>query len=220
MGGIPYNLMRSNRKTLALIIDDEGQLVVRAPLKLSEEVILEFVRKKTSWIEKKQRQAAEYRATQKVFALANEALILYLGEPYKVILEDCISISFYGNYLSVPEKMTHDAFVEWLKQQAGTVIRQRADYYASKMGVEFSSLRISKARRRWGSCGAKNTLNFTWRLVMCPLAVIDYVVVHELAHITHKDHRSGFWSQVAMYFPDYKQSQSWLKQNCGIIDII
>jgi hypothetical protein len=79
---------------------------------------------------------------------------------------------------------------------------------------------MSEAKRRWGSCGAGNTLNFAWRLVMCPQSVIDYVVVHELSHITYKDHSAKFWTRVATVMPNYREAQDWLRLNRRLMEII
>jgi predicted metal-dependent hydrolase len=88
------------------------------------------------------------------------------------------------------------------------------------MGVEYSSIKMSDAQRRWGSCSAKNALNFAWRLVMCPLSVIDYVVVHELSHITYKNHSTKFWSRVATVMPRYREALEWLRLNRKLMEVI
>jgi len=88
------------------------------------------------------------------------------------------------------------------------------------MGVKYASMKMSEAKRRWGSCGAGNTLNFAWRLVMCPQSVIDYVVVHELSHIPYKDHSPKFWTRVATVMPNYKEAQEWLRLNRKLMEVI
>ena len=88
------------------------------------------------------------------------------------------------------------------------------------MGVQYASIKMSEAKRRWGSCGGKNSLNFAWRLVMCPQFVVDYVVVHELSHINRKDHSAKFWARVATVLPNYKDSQDWLRLNRTIMEVI
>ena len=112
------------------------------------------------------------------------------------------------------------AVAEWLKVQGETVINDRVDYYANLMGVKYTSVKMSEAKRRWGSCGAGNTLNFAWRLVMCPQSIIDYVVVHELSHITYKDHSAKFWTRVATVMPNYKEAQDWLRLNRRLMEVI
>lgn len=220
MSESPYELVRSKRKTLALTIDSEARLVVRAPMKLSEDVIRDFIRKKSKWIADKQRQVMDYGTKQSSFVLEDGENILYFGKSYTVLRKDTQDVTIEGTFILVPEDMTLDDFAEWLKQQGEGIIRERVDYYANMMGVKFASVKMSEAKRRWGSCGAGNKLNFAWRLVMCPQSVIDYVVVHELSHITYKDHSAKYWTRVATVMPNYNEAQDWLRLNRKLMEII
>jgi predicted metal-dependent hydrolase len=217
---IPYKLVRSKRKTLALIIDSEAQLVVRAPMKLSEDAIEEFIHKKAKWIADKQKQVMDYATKQSSFILEDGENVLYFGKSYAVLRMDTAEIVIEGSFLVVPETMTLDSFAAWMKEQGNSVVRERVDYYANLMGVKYTSVKMSEAKRRWGSCGAGDTLNFSWRLVMCPQSVIDYVVIHELSHITYKDHSSKFWTRVATVMPSYREAQDWLRLNRKLMEII
>jgi predicted metal-dependent hydrolase len=100
-----------------------------------------------------------------------------------------------------------------LKAQALEYITLRVEYYAQMAGVKYKSIRINNAKTRWGSCGYKDTLNFTWRLMMAPARVVDYVIVHELMHLKQKNHSHQYWAEVEKMMPDYKQDERWLKQN-------
>lgn len=220
MSEIPYKIVRSKRKTLALTIDSEAQLVVRAPIKLGEDIIKDFIHKKKNWIIDKQRQVMNFATKQSAFILEDGENVLYFGKSYAVLRRDTAEISIEGNFLIVPETMTLDGFAAWMKEQGNDIIRERANYYANLLGVKYSSVKMSEAKRRWGSCGTGNTLNFAWRLVMCPQSVIDYVVVHELSHITYKDHSAKFWTRVATVMPSYKEAQDWLRLNRKLMEVI
>ncbi len=220
MNEIPYEIVRSNRKTLALTIDSEARLVVRAPMRLGDDVIRDFIRKKARWITNKQRQVSDYGAKHSAFVLEDGENILYFGKSYVVLRKGVQEITIEGNFLYVPEGMTLKGFAEWMKARGEGVIRERVAYYANLMSVKYASVKMSEAKRRWGSCGAGNTLNFAWRLVMCPQPVIDYVVVHELSHITHKDHSEKFWTRVATVMPNYKEAKRWLRLNRGLMEAI
>lgn len=87
------------------------------------------------------------------------------------------------------------------------------------MDVRPEKLRISSARTRWGSCSAKGTISLTWRLVMAPPEILDYVIVHELAHLKVKNHSSAFWKVVETYLPGYQNQRKWLKQNGHTLDL-
>jgi hypothetical protein len=105
------------------------------------------------------------------------------------------------------------AFEKWYKSQALAILTERTRFFAQKFGLRFGKIRISSARTRWGSCSTAGTLSFTWRLVMAPLEVVDYVVIHELAHLKVKNHSAVFWAEVAKMMPDYKRHVTWLKKN-------
>ncbi len=104
-------------------------------------------------------------------------------------------------------------FTRWYKERALEIIAERVKQYAQQYNFIPKQVKISSAKTRWGSCGPNGTLNFTWRLVMAPLDVIDYVVVHELAHLRVKDHSSKFWKVVESIYPEYKKQRKWLREN-------
>lgn len=99
------------------------------------------------------------------------------------------------------------------RELAGTVIGQKAKQYARQMQVTFNRITIRDQKTRWGSCSAKGNLNFNWRLILAPEEVLDYVVVHELAHRKEMNHSRRFWKQVEEVLPDYPVRRLWLKQN-------
>lgn len=105
-----------------------------------------------------------------------------------------------------------DDEIKALKQKAGEYLPKAVEYYGNLMGLKPSSLKITSARGRFGSCSGKNGLCFSYRLMMYPKEAIDYVVVHELAHIKHHDHSPRFWGLVAEYMPDYKARRQLLRE--------
>lgn len=120
----------------------------------------------------------------------------------------------------IPQAFQKTDVIEWMKAEAERVLSERVKKYSSLTGTSYSSLKLSDAKARWGSCGAKGSLNFAWRLIMCPISVIDYIVVHELSHITYKNHSEGFWARVKTVLPNYTEQQDWLKINRKIMDTI
>jgi len=103
--------------------------------------------------------------------------------------------------------------MDWYKERAYEKISERVQWYALKNGFQYNKIKITQAQKRWGSCSSKGNLNFSWRLIMAPLPVVDYVVVHELAHLVEKNHSKAFWSKVKMLMTDYQKQQEWLKRN-------
>lgn len=206
-------LVRSRRKTIALIVEHDGRLVVRAPWHLSNRQIERFVLEKEAWIQS--RQEAVRLERPKTYAAGEH--FLFLGEPYPLmIVEDAkIPLRFdRGFFLKSSEvPRAKQLFETWYRVRAHEVIQARVSELASKPGFIYHQVKITSARARWGSCTSRGNLCFAWRLVMAPLPVIDYVVIHELVHLRQKDHSRSFWELVGELMPDYNTPRRWLRAN-------
>lgn len=102
---------------------------------------------------------------------------------------------------------------EWSRKQAQEILPQKVAAWAQKMGVQYNNIVIKDQKTLWGSCSQKKNLNFSYRLIKMPLSIIDYLLVHELAHLIHFDHSPDFWACVAGYIPNYKEARKWLNTN-------
>ena len=103
--------------------------------------------------------------------------------------------------------------IAWYKQEAKEIITERANLYSRLTGWKFKLISITSAETRWGSCGTKGSINFAWKLIMAPLEVVDYVVIHELTHLAVRNHSAKFWDKVRDVVPDYKTRRKWLNDN-------
>lgn len=220
MQEISYQVVRSNRKSVALVINNKADLIVRAPTHMSDEAIDAFVQKKRRWINEKQQQVAVFGEKHPTVVVETGESIMYLGSSYAIIKDNVAMVEISGNELIIPEDFDIVSLTTWLKEQAMKIISDRVAMYANVMGVTPGTVKMSDAKARWGSCSGKNNLNFAWRLIMCPLSVIDYVVVHELSHITYKNHSQAFWARVKTVLPTYEDDQEWLKVNKKLMEII
>ena len=220
MSCVPYELIRSNRKSLALVIDTDAKLIVRAPLKMPVDEIEAFINKKKRWIEEKQKQVEVFGEKHPPVSVQTGESLMYLGNSFAIIKDNVETVQVNATEILVPEAYTTDDLIVWLKNEAEKIITERVIHYSNITGAEYSSIKLSEAKGRWGSCSPKNSLNFAWRLVMCPLSVIDYVVVHELSHIAYKNHSPAFWARVKTVMPTYEDEQDWLNINREIMEII
>jgi predicted metal-dependent hydrolase len=220
MPDIPYKIIRTDRKNIALIIDSGANLIVRAPHSARKSEIVEFIEVKKRWIAAKQRQITAFTKKHNPVVIGNGKSLLYQGDTYTMRAGNVRKIQLSGNEIFLPPKCTKEKLIAWLKREARKLFHERADRYADIMGVHYSSIKLSGAKTRWGSCSKKDNLNFTWRLVMCPIAVIDYVVVHELSHITIKNHSPAFWARVRTFIPNYRELRNWLKSNRTLLEIL
>jgi len=210
-------LIRSHRKTIGLQITNDARLIVRAPFFASEEFVLKLIRRKESWIKAKQDYFKQRQNKIPVRNFSPGEEFLFLGQSYPlVVIENLPKAVVLDKSLMISQVVlgnAKDHLECWYKTQALAHITQRVEYFAQTTGLQYRSIRINNATTRWGSCGPKDTLNFTWRLIMAPARVVDYVVMHELMHLKQKNHSHKFWAQVTQMMPDYKQDERWLKKN-------
>ena len=171
-----YRLVRSGRKTIALQVDRDGQIVVRAPFRCSLAQIEDVVRKHEAWIRKQLQKKA--------------------GEA--------------GRRVEITEQMRREGL-----KKARMIFPERTAYFASRMGVSYNRITIREQKTRWGSCSSKGNLNFNWKLVLLPEALLDYVVVHELAHRLEMNHSDRFWRVVEGQLPDYRSRRQLLRDVGG-----
>ena len=210
----PDKIIRSKRKTLAITVDSSGRLIVRAPLRCSEARILAFIEKKSEWILKHKSKNA---IPQSAFPSENLNGFRFLleGKPCEIRCFSGKRIAFdeENRVLYLPETKGREAVCKWLKARAKLLFSELVAIRAKEMGVTYKAVSVSSAKGRWGSCSQDNTLRFPFRLLYAPIAVIDYVVVHELAHITHKNHGKAFWLKVETHCSDWKVKRKWLKDH-------
>ena len=209
-------IIRSKRKTLALIIKPDASLIVRAPLKASEKSIRDFIEKNKEWIKKKQAQARSFVVpTPKQYASGEK--FLYLGNlyPLEITPVQKQALLFDESFKLATRAQSHASleFERWYRARAREIMVERVNYFAATYGLKFQGVKINSARTRWGSCSAKGALNFSWRLIMAPMESVDYVVVHELVHTQIHNHSKRFWSKVESILPDYKVRRMWLKKH-------
>jgi predicted metal-dependent hydrolase len=210
-------LVRSRRKTVALVVEHDASLTVRAPLRMDEASIRHFVESHTDWIAKNQ---ARVRAALPAFPKRYKEgeTFLYLGQAYPLtfVLHQRPTLVFSGGVFRLAKSAlpkAEVAFKHWYKEQATLLLSGRVETLAKKHTLQYQKIRISYARTRWGSCSSSGSLSFTYRLVMAPPEVVDYVVLHELVHTQVRNHSKTFWNRLRELMPDYKRRLTWLKKN-------
>ena len=219
---VPYAVKCSSRaKYVRLEIRIETGLTVVIPSSYNVEQLPDFLRKKGRWILGK---LAEYGKGQTAVAekkLKSGDSIPYLGRHLKVVQQHnhgtAVSVRLERNRLLVNlgSRNGHLNLVLewWYRQQAEKVIKKRADELCSLLGVTYGRLSIRRAKTRWGSCSRKGNLNFNWKLMMAPEPVIDYVIIHELAHLKEMNHSKNFWKVVAEHCPQWRKRKKWLRDH-------
>src|SRR5882724_4592810 len=211
------NVIRSNRTTIGIQIMPDSTIVVKVPTRFPDRHIAKILDEHKEWIEQKQLNIQVKQAGKAV----DEYLYLGKSYPLEIRLSQKNIIEVEDKlYLASPKKKYLKSYLEsWYKQQARKIITERVAFYAQRAGLTYRSVAITSAETRWGSCSNEKTLNFNWRLIMAPLAVIDYVVAHELAHLTELNHSRDFWETVRKMYPLYREYRTWLKRNGELLRI-
>jgi len=210
-------IIRTKRKTIALHITDNATLIVRAPFNIDNKTIIGVVLKHKKWIEQKKREieARDPKFSPKEFV--NGEGFLYLGRYYRLKIVDGqeVPLRFENEFYLSRNALsrTREVFIDWYKKMAYEKISERVRWYTQKRGFKYNMVNITNAQKRWGSSSSNRNLNFPWRLIMAPLPVVDYVVIHELVHLEEKNHTKAFWAKVKMLMPDYERHKDWLKKN-------
>jgi predicted metal-dependent hydrolase len=212
---IEYTLTRSKRKTAAIYIRD-GAVEVRAPLKMPKRDIDKFVASKEAWIKSKLTASRERLVQKQAFSLNYGDAILYRGREYPIAAKDGDRIGFDDTVFYMPPNLSPHkiklACVKIYRMLAGRDLTARTLDFAERMSVAPAAVKINGAKTRWGSCSSRQSINFSWRLIMASDDVIDYVVVHELAHLLELNHSKNFWAIVESVLPDYKERQERLRE--------
>ena len=172
---LPFTVIKSRRKTMAISIDRDGEIFFRVPLRTSEREIMRMAEEKSHWIITNYLKICDKKNSRPVSDLS---------------------------------AVQRSALEKRYKDAARAYIPQRVAYYHAMTGGIYERITIRDQKTRWGSCSCKGNLNFNWKL-----AVLDYVVVHELCHLTHMDHSSAFWQAVEAVCPDYRKLRRWLKEH-------
>ena len=223
MDEIPVQqIIRSRRRSIALVITPDGHLIVRAPLKAPADQINSFVQEKSGWISKKIGEMRQ-RPAATVHAYEEGETFFYLGRDYPLhIVESGSSPIERTDRLCVCRTLLPDIQHRlkcWYMQEARREIHARCMWFSMTTGYTPKSIRITDARQRWGSCTSLGGINFSWRLIQAPLEIVDYVIVHELVHLKQHDHSKKFWAKVKEIMPDYERRKEWLRQNERLLRI-
>jgi predicted metal-dependent hydrolase len=178
-------------------------------------MIEEFVSRNAQWIEKHRTKALATPPPHPRRYLPGETFP-YLGfsYPLEIVAGQKESLRLDGTFkLSAScQGDAASAFERWYRQQAMQVLSARVEFFTFRYKFQYKGIRVTSARTRWGSCSPTGALSFSWRLLQAPVAVVDYVVVHELVHTAVHNHSKEFWQRVGTILPDYQEHRRWLRE--------
>ena len=225
---IHYLVTRSGRrkKTIEITLDHQDGILVAAPVETPSQQIADVVRKRAGWII---RTASSSVLSPVRKQLVSGESLPYLGRQVRLFVEPSdvqrvgVLFSHWSFRIELPYRLNGDerrpliadALERWYRRRAGVRLTDRIERWVPVIGCRPANLLIRNQRQRWGSCGPDGTLRFNWRVVQLEPSLIDYVVVHELAHLIVRSHSGQFWDEVGRVMPDYRLRRQRLKEAGG-----
>ncbi len=208
---------------MSIYIEPNGNVLVRAPKDIPQKKLDAIMDLKSYWIYKSVAELQELNRTKVTRQIAHGEGFLFLGKSYKLKIEKNLKtpLALTQKYFMLHEDKIQNAreyFVNFYREKGKEHIPPRVEYFKKKLGVEPQTIRIMDLKNRWASRSQKN-LNFHWKVMLAPLTIIDYIIVHELAHIKKPDHSPDFCEIVGTIIPDYLERKNWLKNNGAWLDI-
>lgn len=224
VAGVDIHIVRSRRKTVSIFVERDGSVSARVPEVYTDDKIAEIIESKTYQIHAhlaKWRQLNEARIDREYVSGQS---FLYLGKNYRLKLEDNSrkGLKLKNGYFLLPTHQKDEAKAHFKafyrakleERLPGLVKRNKA-----KLGVTPNNVKVMELHHRWASCSKQGNLNFHWKCAMAPVDVLNYIVVHELAHLIHPNHTPEFWNEVDKVLPDYQAQVHWLRINGAGMDL-
>ena len=218
---LSFEVKRSDsRRSMELIVDRDGELRVLAPEGVGTEIIESFIRDKKFWLYTKlaEKESMARPTAGKEFVTGEG--FPYLGRSYRLLLvadQDRPLKLQRGRFRLIRSETQRgrDHFIAWYTEHARDWLGKKAQLWSARMSVQPSGIRIQDLGFRWGSCGAGGLVNFHWATILLPQSIVEYVLVHELAHLQERCHTRDFWLRVERSLPDYLERKRWLAQHGG-----
>lgn len=214
---VEYETRRSTEATEPRIDVDIGGVVVVLP-DGSDTDPEQLLQENANWVLDKRTKYQAYREQAPERTFEPGETFPYLGEEHELVVEsrsqaDVVDGTLRIRQSAVDQSSVKRALENFYRRRARDHFADRADHYAEEMGVEYGKIEIRNQRTKWGSCSTTGTLGLNWRLMMAPPEIVDYVVVHELAHLREPTHDDDFWALVGEHDPNYRAHAEWLTDN-------
>lgn len=228
---------KAHRRNISIVLKPNSPIIVRASKKTSWSSIEKFLETKEAWIAKHMQGFQENQEKFPPKVLRHDETFPFLGEnlPLAFVPTPLKRVFFSRNeknlVMHIPEGLwnglTEEELQEYFPQllkfyqrESEKLIIERTEIWSEQMKLKPSQVRFRNQKTRWGSCSSQGVINFNWRLIGAPLEVVDYIIVHELAHLQFMNHSDKFWNLVESHLPEYNRSEKWLKDRGQSLDFL
>ncbi len=220
---LDYEVIHTNRKTIGITVERDRRIVVRAPQQASDQAVATAVEGKRLWMWQKLRDPHKYPDPSPHKEYVTGETFLYLGQHHALTLAkgEGGAVRLVGKQFEIAASdlcRADTLFRSWYLMQAKEKLRPRIAAFATEMGVKYTRIWVRDLKCRWGSCSPGGTMSFNWRIIQSPMIVVDYLIVHELAHVLEPNHSQDFWNIVAVQVPSWGKARRWLKQHGGMLE--
>ncbi len=220
---IDYDVIRSNRSTIGITIERDGNIVVNSPVELHDIDIEKQVWKKRLWIWEKLAIKKIHQNNQIKKQFISGESFYYLGCHYRLeITNEDTLLKLKHGWFKLGSKHQHKAkeyFKIWYSEHLKDKINSRLKLLEQRLNIVAPEFRVMELGYRWGSCSKEGKLNFNWKIAMAPVGVVDYIIAHELAHLKEHTHNERFWKEVKRLMPNYIKQKEWLITHGATLDI-
>jgi predicted metal-dependent hydrolase len=214
---IGYSIRRSARRgTVSIAVDQTEGVLVTAPAIAPIDLLDGIVHAKAAWIARRMKHQSDLPPAPSAREFVSGETFLYLGRQYRLRVQPGDGhgpVRLDNGWLCVPvprylrrehrAAVVRTALISWYERQARKRLAERAGTWAERLGLAVSRVVVSEPRKRWGSASPSGTIRLNWRIVQAPASLVDYVVVHELMHLRHRNHTGAFWTALGRVMPDY-----------------
>lgn len=217
------------RRTIELKLLNSQQLQLSVPLSCQLTEVEAFVKKHSKWILNTQQKLLTHEQAAQRYLVAAGAIVPFMGKDYSLqvrydgsdstlkLTTDSLIVTLSVDVRDNCQPYLTKILYDWYGNHAAAMLYKQTQLWSTNIGVSPRKICIRDSKTRWGSCSNLGNINYSWRIILTPLNVIEYLVVHELCHLKELNHSSRFWQLVESNLPEYKQSKQWLKQHGSIL---
>ncbi|MCC6275757.1 MAG: M48 family metallopeptidase [Leptospiraceae bacterium] len=223
-------IRRKGKRNISISVHRDRRVIVTAAKGISDSELKKILESKTPWILK---QIESCPPLKKPVDLKDGHQFLIVGKKYelKIIHSERKNVRAAGPEIIIglnkkklsqkeQSEISRELLIHFCRTVAREVILQKIKEFHPIIGKEPKSIRIKNCRTKWGSASSRGNLNFNWKIVLAPENVLDYLVLHEMAHLVHQNHSRDFYGLLEKVFPGQKEADAWLKKNGNCLDLI